>query len=738
MRFAALPVCSVYGIGTMSGLSLADMRRIGAERNQTGTQDKPSSSSLLSKLPFARGKGASQPDASPVSRLARLAGSKGRSVEPSVPSTTPGLMSEPATAGVLAGDAPANVASTGPSANAAFSRAEAGKPLRQAVLRHVGIGGVVGAAAGIAATGVPLAAPVGGVLGAAAGNYVSKRSQRIAADTAKTLPLKAKQAPDLFEAVRSACGLVECSEGSLKIAVDQSAGLRATATGGSRRSTPKGYLVTIGFAVLAGLSLRQIEALAAHALVCARREAENETVDNDTLARLVSLKSSLGKRSKLTRLANLNGVLETEYQAQRAYGQALESHVREADRLAARYAGPQGLVEALLAQGLLAARFWQDGLAGQSSAESVEVLQSGYAATELDSALHFIADHRQPTHDEVRFGLPTMLLERIAGLDTSCAVPVLPADAPALKTLSDSVQKALAKRMLAPDLSRVSDGTDRKPQAPKTEKAKAAKAAKKSKKKHAKPSAETASKSVARSKGLLGVFSRGRGNKDVLPALDPHQQPLYHADELYKHDPALGLEAYHALVDANPRWALARLRMAEAQIEMGIPDCVANLMACADRLPSALPTILDRLQSALAMVSPLEEEPLRQAVTRLQNDAAAVAQERAEIDLEKLSDCTLDAQDRETLSSLFSHSPGLREVWVLGAPCVYMPEVPHHAILGLAPRMSAEDADALAMTLAEHAAVSGTVAVHIETGTPRGALGDTLATYSSLWRASRG
>jgi hypothetical protein len=122
----------------------------------------------------------------------------------------------------------------------------------------------------------------------------------------------------------------------------------------------------------------------------------------------------------------------------------------------------------------------------------------------------------------------------------------------------------------------------------------------------------------------------------------------------------------------------------------------------------------------------------------LQNDAAAVAQERAEIDLEKLSDCTLDAQDRETLSSLFSHSPGLREVWVLGAPCVYMPEVPHHAILGLAPRMSAEDADALAMTLAEHAAVSGTVAVHIETGTPRGALGDTLATYSSLWRASRG
>jgi hypothetical protein len=722
----------------MSGLSLADMRRIGAERNQTGSQDKPSSKSLLSKLPFARGDGTSKPDASAVSRLSRLAGSKGRSGESPEPTTTTGMVSEPAPAGVLAGDAPANFVSTGPSANSTFSRAEARKPLSQSVLRHAGLGGVVGAAAGIAATGVPLAAPVGGVLGAAAGNFVGKRSQRIAADSDKSLPLKVKQAPELFEAVRSACGLVECAEGPLNIAIDRSAGLRAEAIGGSQRSAPKGYSVTIGFAVLTGLSLRQIEALAAHALVCAKREAESECVDGDTVARLVSLKTSLAKRSKLTRLSNLEGVEEAEHQARRAYGQAVEAHAREADRLAARYAGPQVLVEALLAQALLAARLWQDGLAGQSSAECIEVLQSGYAAAELDGALHFIAEHRQPSHDEIRFGLPTMLLERIAGLDTSCAVPVLPADAPALGSLSESARKAVTKRMLAPEGSGVRGASDQMPVTPKAAKTKPAKAAKKTMTKSAKPSVETASKSPARSKGLFSLFSRGRGGKNVLPTLDPHQQPLYHADELYKNDPALGLEAYQALVDANPRWALARLRMAEAQIEMGIPDCVANLMTCADRLPSALPTILDRLQSALAMVSPLEEEPLRQAVIKLQNDAAAVAQERAEIDLEKLSDCTLDAQDRETLSSLFNHSPGLREVWVLGAPCVYMPEVPHHAILGLAPRMSADDAHVLAMTLAEHAAVSGTVAVHIETGTPRGALGDTLATYPSLWRASRG
>jgi hypothetical protein len=172
----------VYGIGIMSGLSLADMRRIGAERNQTGSQDKPSSKSLLSKLPFARGDGTSKPDASPVSRLARLAGSKDRSGESPEPATTSDILSEPATAGVLAGDAPANFVSIEPSASGMFSRAEARKPLRQTVLRHAGLGGVVGAAAGIAATGVPLAAPVGGLLGAAAGNYVGKRSQRIAAD----------------------------------------------------------------------------------------------------------------------------------------------------------------------------------------------------------------------------------------------------------------------------------------------------------------------------------------------------------------------------------------------------------------------------------------------------------------------------------------------------------------------------------------------------------------------------
>jgi hypothetical protein len=212
---------------------------------------------------------------------------------------------------------------------------------------------------------------------------------------------------------------------------------------------------------------------------------------------------------------------------------------------------------------------------------------------------------------------------------------------------------------------------------------------------------------------------------------------LYDADALFKSDPGVGLEAYQNLVEAHPRWALARLRLAEAQIESGIGSGVANLMMAAEQLPSAMPTILATLQSALPMVSPLEEEPLRQAIERMWGDAEPMADERAQIDLLRLEPPRLDDDDQQTLSTLFAASPGLREAWVFNVPCVYAPEVPHHAILGLAPRLGEEDVDILALQIAEHAAILGTVAVHIETGTPRGGLGDALASQPSLWRADR-
>lgn len=704
----------------MSGLSLADMRRIGAERNQNSRLDKPAKQSLLSKLPFSRGEDApsvGQPPKSPVARLAQL--SRG-STASAAPTTNAGLetSSQVLPASDLATSALAN-------ATGSLTLAEASKPLRQNALRHAGAGGAVGAVFGLAAFGTPVALPVGALVGAAAGNMVGKRAQRISRDRAKTVALRPKQAPNLFEMVQSVCSLVECAEGSLKISVDQSAGVHAIAVGGSRRSGPKGYRLTVGLAVLVGLSIRQIEALAAHALVDAKLMAEAEAVDNETVQRLEALDASLSKRSKLTRLSNVDALKTTHRQAARAFQNSWEDRSRQADRLVARYAGPRALVDALLAQALLAARFWQDATDGRSYAQNLESLRIGYDSTELDGALHCVAQDRHPSADAAQMGLPTVLLERIANLDTSCSVPILPSFNPVLLELPASTKKMLEKRLVVVE----------KPKRDKPEKP--AKLTKQNAKSERRVKREKARKDPAKSKSLFGnLLSRGRQAQTVMQDLDPHLLPLYNADALYKNDPGVGLEAYQSLVDAHPRWALAQLRLAEAQIETGNPDCVANLMSCAERLPSALPTILDRLQSALAMVSPLEEEPLRQAVANMRNNASAVAQERAEIDLEKLGRCALDAQDQDTLTALFHHATGLREAWVLGAPCAHMPDVPHHAILGLAPRLSAEDAQAMAMTLAEHAAVTGTVAVHIETGTPRGALGDALATHPSMWRVS--
>ncbi|MEQ8658102.1 MAG: hypothetical protein RIC24_12450 [Hyphomicrobiales bacterium] len=623
----------------------------------------------------------------------------------------------------LAASDPATSSTVNPTGS--LTRADASQPVRQNALRHTGAGGAIGAVLGFAVAGTPVALPLGALVGAAAGNMVGKRAQRIARDSDKTVALRPKQAPNLFEAVQSACSLVECAEGSLEISVDQSAGVRAIAVGGSRRAGPKGYRLTVGLAVLAGLNIRQTEALAAHALVCAKLIAEAEAVDNETVQRLEALDASLSKRSKYTRLSGVNALKAMHGQAVRAFHGSWEDHSRQADRLVARYAGPRALVEALLAQALLAARIWQDVTDGRSYAQSLEALRTGYSPKELDSALHSVAHEHHPSADAAQHGMPTVLLERITNLDTSCSVPVLPSFNPVLLELPAPTKKLLEKRLCVAEKS----GRD-KP-------AKSAKLAKKRAVSERQTAQDKGKKDPAKSKSLFGkLLSRDRQVQTVMQDLDPHLQPLYNADALYKNDPGVGLEAYQSLVDAHPRWALAQLRLAEAQIETGNPECVANLMTCAERLPSALPTILDRLQSALAMVSPLEEEPLRQAVAGLRNNAGAVAQERAEIDLEKLGPCSLDGQDQETLIALFRHADGLREAWVLGAPCAHMPDVPHHAILGLAPRLSTEDAQVMAMMLAEHAAVTGTVAVHIETGTPRGALGDALATHPSIWRAS--
>ena len=690
----------------MSELSLADMRRIGAQRNADVAQSKPSKSSLFSNLPFmGKRQAATGADSeTPASVGAALP------AEVAAPAPTSPKESVPAKPG--------------------FAETDAVRPLQKNALRHVGVGGAVGAVLGLGATGDPIAVmPAAAVVGAMAGNVVAKRAQALPFDRMKAISLKRKDASELFEALQNAGTLAQIDGDAVRIFVDQSAAVRATLVAGSRLSSTKSHTIHIGLTVLKALSVHQIGTLAVHALVQARHAHEAASVTAQSAARLGRLNDALSARSRLMRLADLDALNSTERQAVVSWQNALDVQLREADRFAARCAGPKVLVEALLSQALLAALVVQDADAGLSYRHSLEMLKVGYAQQELDGALRLLAKTPRPMPAEVLAGLPMSLLDRLDALDTSCPVPTLPAAAPALANLSDKTVQILEKRLSGP----------LKAQKPKTaEKAGEGKPkkGKKSKGGDVKASKSKRAAPAKPSKGLLGrLFRRNRIKQSDLQTTDLSEQPLYHADTLFKHDPGSGLEAYQSLVDTYPRWGLARLRLAEAQLEAGIADCVPNLMACAELLPSALPSVLDRLQSALAMVSPLEEEPLRKAVDQLLINADAIARERSEIELDGLGAPTLDAQDLDLLKNLLADTQGLREAWVFAAPCAWMPEVPHHAILGLAPRMAPDDAQAIAVALAEHSAVSGTVAVHIETGTPHGALGDALASRPSIWRA---
>jgi hypothetical protein len=750
----------------MSGLSLADMRRIGAQKNAEIAQSKPGKqaglSGLMGRLPFgrsAKGIDASAPApsvfppvqatatasprlASPVSRLPGVFGSGAVVAAPeSAETETPNPRS--IAAAHTMPDMP--VATTPAALRDMVDASVVEKTLRSNAMRHVGVSAAALGLVGFAATGNPSFAPASAAVGALIGGVVGQRARSLPADKAASVTLKRKQAEPLFAALEAACAIIQLQRPALSVFVDGNARVSAKAKSGSKLSSSQAYEVYIGLPLLFGLSLQQLEALAAHALVAARADLEKPSVSPDAVARLDALQERLAKRPAVLRFTKLQNLQEQGHGATLVWQRSSEARLREADAMTARYAGPRVLVQALLAQALVAAKFVEHHRMDQPLGQAIEQLRRGYPRSELDQALRALAQVHYPSPADAMQGLPVAFLERLKNLDMSCPLPQLPPHDPVVDQLPAKTVALLDRKLVG--------------KAPKAKKTKpAAKASAKANgsakvKTKTKPGTKSstamrktavverdadASHPVASKskKTLLSRFMRsGKSPHPLNLSVELHNQPLYHADEVYKGDPGTGLEAYQALVDAHPRWALARLRLAEAQMECGLADSVANLMHCAERLPSALPTILNRLQGALAMVSPLDGENLRKIIDQLQMNADQIARERAEIDLDSLTPTTMDAEDVATMNTLFSNTPGLREVWVLAMPCSHMPEVPHHAILGLAPRLPADASQSMALTLAEHAAITGTVAVHIEAGTPTGALGDALATHSSFWRA---
>lgn len=695
----------------MSALSMADMRRIGERRNTETLSEEPTRSGLLPKLsvslPFSsRSKidhanpaitAPPVPNSHAIDQLNRLQGEQQTTASSQSPTPAP-VVRKPAAP--VAADPYAEM----PTRLSAMTANQAAAPLRSDTTIKAGIGAGLGAAAGFAATGTVIALPAGLVLGGMSGMALAKRGQTTTIKN-KSVSVKRKQAERLFVAFEDICVPFAINTPTIAMTIDQSAAFQLSCSG---NPTKRKLDLTIGLPLLAGLSAQQVQALFAQAL---GRLLELESIGGESVpaALVANLDQMLAKRSKKKAEGSSNRQALTRHvqSAHFAWSSAAADLDRAADRRAAQIVGSAALVDAILAQGLIAQRFY-NGDDTFSFQDRMDELRAGYGQSELNLALQGLASSKGDAQAYL-CGIPLQLLDRITALDTSIPVPRIPAGDPASGSLDPKLLVSLGKKLLGIKFSR-SKTTSVNPK-----KVKPAKAPRTS---------------------LFARFKRKASATNV-PATTGDVEPLYDADALFKTDAGVGLEAYQGLVDAHPRWALARLRLAEAQIECGIGDGVANLMMAAEQLPSAMPTILGALQSALPMVSPLEEEPLRQAIERMWTDADAMAAERAQIDLLRLEPPRMDEADLATLRGLFASAPGLREAWVFNVPCVHAPEVPHHAILGLAPRLTEDGVEVLAMQIAEHASILGTVAVHIETGTPRGGLGDALASQPSLWRAGR-
>ncbi|MBV6656669.1 MAG: hypothetical protein KI785_02760 [Devosiaceae bacterium] len=497
--------------------------------------------------------------------------------------------------------------------------------------------------------------------------------------------------------------------------------------------------LTIGLALLKVLDQAQVRALFAHRYCLARAEGRKagDVVTTQTLGRVRGVADGMAKRPSFLQLTKPSTLQAAAAEAEARWAQDTRSLYETADRDALMVCSGHELVGALLTEGLLAASNRERLERGDPQGPWLESIAMPWQPAARDAALRLLSAHQAPNPDSPNAGVGPALFERIARLGTDVPVPVLPSPTPAIDAFDPKAVQRMARAVIVGKPHKA----DAKPKKARKLKSKGkaeaadtvatADAAQPAEGTHPSlPSARPAKKSLFKKL----TAKRRSGVEQQIDALPQAVAPLYEADALYRDDRHVGIEAYAALVHAHPRWSLARLRLGEAQVEAGFSDGVQNLLTCAETLPSALPTILERLGGAMAMVSPLDEETLRQTIDSLSQHAEAIAEERRGIDLDRLEPHALDTEDQACLRALFSASPGLREAWVFQLPVAGMPEVPHHAVIALAPTVETADAADVAQQITEHAAIIGTLVVHIETGRPTGALSDALAAHASFWR----
>jgi hypothetical protein len=157
LRIGTVPMCIEYGNFGMSGLSMADMRRVGVRRNAELGAAEPPKTGFLSKLGFADPRAKMAPEAKTS-----------------------------ASASVSTEDA------------CALALRQSKGLLRQSLQRHALAGATITSLTAIGVSGAALSAPIGAVLGGVAGWAVARRAQASPVDQQKGVALAAKSAPALF------------------------------------------------------------------------------------------------------------------------------------------------------------------------------------------------------------------------------------------------------------------------------------------------------------------------------------------------------------------------------------------------------------------------------------------------------------------------------------------------------------------------------------------------------------
>ncbi|MEM6383587.1 MAG: hypothetical protein AAF739_13000 [Pseudomonadota bacterium] len=715
----------------MSGLSLAEMRRIGTQRNQEAQTRSTKSGGFLKSIRRPK-----QPMGAPAQATQATVERTRATAEETTASAV--LVDRAEVVPLPQPDPPAEVEApaVSPTVTAVqptvdISADDAAKLLPSSLLRHTLVGGLAAGIAGVAGTGSLVGLSAGLVLGGLGGRLIGQNAQSLSVASVKHVQLGPKAMPRMREEMLEIASKLGQEKARLTLSITDNAAVHIASISGG-----KGMIkASIGIGLLRLMSQSQIVALFAQNFTAARYDEQTGGLDIsfDTASKLTTLANNLEKRPALVQLNRPANLYAASASAHQWYQTEALHRAKESDKLATISIARESLADALLTNALIAVTLLEAMKSGQSFDQWLAGVSQRWSSQTRDSALRYLSQHQMPDVQAHNAGIPIDVFNRISALGANCPIPSLPAPQAAWGELEPKVQKAVQKRLLGKGSVLATQGGPLTPPplAPSDQEYV---------NEPASVEQSSAAPTVGKSRkgGLLSSILKPRSTKahSAEGVLQAHA-PLYEADELFKEDTVTGIEAYKTLFDANPRWALARLRLGEALVESGYAEGVEHLMASAETLPSALPTILETLSGSLAMVSPLEEEPLRLAIEKLQPLSIGIAQERAGIDLDRLQPPAMDEADQLTLMNLFDNAAGLAEAWVFSLPVASMPNVPHHAILGLAPQLDEESMEKLSTYLVEHAAVHGTVVVHLETDRPTGALEDVFASQSSVWVAPR-